>query len=304
MVCIFRWNVELFNPLLGKVPSGDNTSIRPRSAHRKRCCLLLTGPEKQTGLYAWELNVLLEECAYPEVDAYLKNKDALLIPVGAVEQHSPYGLIGTDCMAAEAVARAAGNRLQLMVAPVLPYGVSPHHMGFPGTATLQPTTMLAVCCDLIRSFTSHGFRRIFFINGHGGNRHVLHAALQQCKMENQEGIFEVFSWYECTGVKRFNTRCFQRKEGRHATPSEISLTMHLRPGAFAGKATHPQPVTQQQTYWPMTAEEMKQTYPDGRMDSAPWLANGETGKAILEAAVEGLCKKLHPYLEMKQVSTR
>ena len=245
--------------------------------------------------------MLLEECSFPEVEAYLQKKDTLLIPIGAVEQHSPYGLIGTDFIAAEAVARATGKKLNILVAPTVNYGISPHHMEFAGSATFSPSTMIAVCCDLIRSFARHGFRRIFIINGHGGNRHALRTAFQQSKMEDIPGILEMFSWYECTGVKRFNGNCFDHKEGRHATPSEISLTMHMRPAAFTHKETTPRKIDVQNTYWPMTAAEMKTTYPDGRMDSAPWLANQEIGAAILTAAVDDLCQKLFHYMEMKIV---
>lgn len=63
--------------------------------------------------------MLLENLAYPEVDAYLKEKDIILIPVGSVEQHSPYGLIGTDFITAECIARETGTRMGVMVAPTL-----------------------------------------------------------------------------------------------------------------------------------------------------------------------------------------
>ena len=118
-------------------------------------------------------------------------------------------------------------------------------------------------------------------------------------MEHISGIFEIFAWYECIGVKRFNTGSFQNKEGRHATPSEISLTMHERPHAFESKAKEVQKVKKHETYWPMTAREMKSVFPDGRMESAPWLADAETGGEIIKAAVNDLCKKIKPYLEME-----
>ncbi len=248
-----------------------------------------------------EKKMLLEECAFPEVEQYLETKDTILIPVGAVEQHSPYGLIGTDFIAAETITREVGKRLSLMVAPTLQYGISPHHLDFAGSATLHPDTFINLCCDLIRSFSHHGFKRIFFINGHGGNRHGLQTAFQKVKMENVAGIFAMFSWYECTGVKRFNTRCFEKKEGKHATPSEVSVTMHARPDAFDNKPEKPKEVEYPETYWPMTAREMKKVFPDGRMESAPWLASAETGAAIFSAAVEDLCKKVLHYLEMELI---
>ncbi len=242
--------------------------------------------------------MLLEECSYPEVEHYLQQHDTILIPVGAVEQHSPYGIIGTDFITAETITRKTGKQLSLMVAPTLSYGISPHHMNFAGSVTLHPETFIAICCDLLRSFTHHGFKRIFFINGHGGNKHALATALQVVKMENISGLFEIFSWYECTGVKRFNTRCFQKQEGRHATPSEISITMHERPHAFANKATNKKTVEQPDIYWPMTAKEMKTAFPDGRMESAPWLADAKIGGEIITAAVTDLCKKINYHLKI------
>ncbi|WP_028583510.1 creatininase family protein [Desulfogranum mediterraneum] len=246
--------------------------------------------------------MLLEELSFAEVEAYLEQKDSLLIPVGAVEQHSPYGLIGTDFIAAEAVARGAARELAIMVAPTLCYGISPQHLDFAGSASLQPTTLIALGCDLLRSFVRHGFRRIFFVNGHGGNRHALGVVLQQVKMEGLPGIFEIFSWYECSGVKRFNLRDFAGKEGRHATPSEVSLTMHLRPTAFAGKAREPLEVEHPERSWPMSAAEMRRSYPDGRMESAPWLAHPEIGEQILAEAVTDLVRKVERFLEMPLIS--
>ena len=109
--------------------------------------------------------MLLEEFSYPEVEAYLKEKDIILVPIGSVEQHSPYGLIGTDFMTAEAVARSVGEDLGVLVAPTLCYGVSPHHMAFAGTVALRPDTMIAVVTDIVDSLVAHGFRRVIFVNG-------------------------------------------------------------------------------------------------------------------------------------------
>ena len=84
--------------------------------------------------------MLLENMSYPEVEAYLESNDSILVPVGSVEQHSPYGLIGTDFITAERVARETGEAASVLVAPTLHYGVSPHHMAFKGTMTLTPDT--------------------------------------------------------------------------------------------------------------------------------------------------------------------
>ena len=146
--------------------------------------------------------MLLENLAFTEVEEYLKKKDIVLVPIGSVEQHSPYGLIGTDFIAAEAVARRAGENLDILVAPTVSYGVSDHHMGFKGTVTLRPDTMIQIVMDLVRSLVTHGFRRILFVNGHGGNINTLGTAFSQLKSEGINGYFDQISWYDAGPVKK------------------------------------------------------------------------------------------------------
>ena len=88
--------------------------------------------------------MLLENLSTNEVEDYLNDKDIILIPIGAVEQHSQYGLIGTDFIVAENIAREIGKRMDILVAPTINYGISPHHMAFMGTATVTPNTFILV----------------------------------------------------------------------------------------------------------------------------------------------------------------
>lgn len=236
--------------------------------------------------------MLLEEFSYTEVEYYLQHNDTLLIPVGSVEQHSEYGIIGTDFIAAEGVARAVAEKMKLLVAPTVNYGVSPHHMEFKGSATLSPTTFISVIVDITRSFLKHGFKRIFFINGHGGNVGPLTVAMQEIKMQGAAGQLAFFPWYEGLRDTGFIEELFQNQDGRHATPSEISLTMALRPEVFTGKKKEKGEVRPCAHPWPLTAEEMRLIFPDGRMDAASWLASTEKGLSLLKQAVEKLAVKI------------
>lgn len=243
--------------------------------------------------------MLLENMAYPEVESYLKEKDVLLVPVGSVEQHSPYGLIGTDAICAEALADEVGRRLAVMVAPPLYYGASAHHMAFAGTLSVSPATLIALVQDLVRSCVAHGFRRIIFINGHGGNITPLQTAFKQLKMENLPGCFEVISWYADEAVRKLSRKAFGDQEGHHATPSEVSLTRHLRPEVFSGKAANPDNVHHPKYYWPLSAQEMRRVFPDGRMESAPWLATAAVGKTLLDKAAASLQSKVETIMRLE-----
>ena len=90
-------------------------------------------------------------CTWQEVENYLEGSKGILLPVGSTEQHGPNGLIGTDAICAELVARGVGEATGAMVAPTLNFGMAQHHMAFRGTMTLRPQTLLAVLVDLLNS---------------------------------------------------------------------------------------------------------------------------------------------------------
>jgi creatinine amidohydrolase len=236
--------------------------------------------------------MLLENLRYPDVELYLEKKDIILVPIGSVEQHSPYGLIGTDFIVAEHIARQAGEVMDILVAPTLSYGVSPHHMAFSGTVSLSVDTFIAVVCDVVQSLVTHGFRKIIFINGHGGNIAPLQEAWVRLDEKKTPGIIRSISWYILPGVSKTITELYQDNDGRHATASEVAVTMYNRPQVFNNKPAKPATVERPDYNWPLSAEEFKKTFPDGRMLSAPWLANEAHGRQIADVAVKALVVEL------------
>ena len=122
------------------------------------------------------------------VDSRLIASDGLLVlPVGATEQHGPHLPVGTDSMGVEHVARNAAAQLAssfpVAVAPTLWYGSSPHHIPFGGTMSLRSDTFLRVLMDLGGSLAAAGFRRLFIVNGHGGNHELIAVAARDLALE-------------------------------------------------------------------------------------------------------------------------
>ena len=114
-----------------------------------------------------------------EVEEYLRTSRGIIVPIGSTEQHGPNGLIGTDHLDAEFVSKGVGDEIGALVAPTLTIGMSQHHMGFAGSVTLRPSTLIAVVGDVVTSLMKHGFERFLFINGHGGNIATVTAAFDE-----------------------------------------------------------------------------------------------------------------------------
>ena len=53
--------------------------------------------------------MLLQHQTWQEVETYLGRSNGIIMPIGSTEQHGPNGLIGTDAICAEVIARAVGD---------------------------------------------------------------------------------------------------------------------------------------------------------------------------------------------------
>jgi creatinine amidohydrolase len=110
----------------------------------------------------------IAEMNWLQVEQYLKHDDRAVLPIGCTEQHA-YLSLATDSILAERLAREAAESSGVPVFPVMPYGITPGFMAYPGTVSLRITTLLAVVEDVLDSLARHGFRRVLVVNGHGGN---------------------------------------------------------------------------------------------------------------------------------------
>jgi creatinine amidohydrolase len=196
-----------------------------------------------------------------EVAEYLGTCTLALIPLGSTEQHGALAPVSCDAAVAGAICRRAAGATRVVCAPVLHYGFSECHTGFPGTASLSRETMQAVIEDIVESLALHRFRTILFLSGHGGNRSPVEAAIKALG-ESHPGLRMLYMGYwNLPGAQELEQRLFEGRSGFHATAAEVSMYMHLFPGfqppPEALKQYPPSPAG------PMTAQEWIEAFPDG-----------------------------------------
>jgi creatinine amidohydrolase len=243
--------------------------------------------------------MLLHLSTWIEVETYLQQSQGMIVPIGSTEQHGPTGLIGTDAICAESIARGVGEATQALVAPTINVGMALHHTAFPGSISLRPSTLMLVIRDYLISLTRAGFTKFFFINGHGGNMATLKAAfsesyaiLTDLNIPNADRVqCRLANWFMCGSVYQRAKELYGNQEGSHATPSEVALTQYVYPEAIKQAPLAAEVASGHSIYG---AEDFRRRYPDGRMGSNPALATPEHGKQFYELAVKELS---NDYLE-------
>jgi creatinine amidohydrolase len=96
---------------------------------------------------------------------------AAILPVGAIEAHGPHLPLDTDVIIAQAMARAAAERLgarglRAVVLPPLAYTAAAFAQGFAGTLSLRPETVTATVLDIAGNLSRQGFGVLAIANAH------------------------------------------------------------------------------------------------------------------------------------------
>lgn len=139
----------------------------------------------------------LANLSWKQAEDVFSRIDTAILPVGSVENHGTHGPLGTDYMIPERLAEMIDAKSDVIILPVLPYGVCPHHKSFPGTINIGHDVLIQLVRNIVFSLFEQGIKRFIFLNGHGGND----AALDTVALElyNQGGIAATVDWWVLAG---------------------------------------------------------------------------------------------------------
>ncbi|MHB0987040.1 MAG: creatininase family protein [Bellilinea sp.] len=215
----------------------------------------------------------LEELNWMDVESYLAEEDRIILVLGATEQHGYLSLL-TDVKIPQALADAASASTGVLIAPPLNFGVSPYFAAYPGTISLRTSTFLAVVEDIVRSLYGVGFRRIFIMNGHGGNSGV-RTRLTELANEMDGLKFIWYSWWESHSIEAVA----MKHELKTAHANWMEAFPFTRVANLPTDAKIPPKVI-----GVPNAEETRALYGDGMFGGA-YLASGEIMDEVFAAAL-------------------
>ena len=131
----------------------------------------------------------------PEIAGQLKNNPLVILPCGSVEQHGPHLPTGTDTLAANVISHAVAERMDGLVLPNTPFGVTPMHAPFEGTITLTPDTYMGVVKETCVSTANHGAKELLIVNWHEGNIPSLAIAAESLHRDHGMSVLTVQACY-------------------------------------------------------------------------------------------------------------
>ena len=217
-------------------------------------------------------DILWSERSRDEFPEWAKRGAVVVVPIASTEQHGLHLPVDTDCRTAEYVSRRAACMLDdvpVLVAPMIPYGISPHHMKHPGTISIGLRTLIAFLRDVCESIVAHGFDRILILSGHGGNGDTIRAAALEMKHQLGRQI-DAFCWFDLIPDTFREVNEGPSVTIGHSGEAETSTILVLAP---------------------QTVRRDKYEVVEGISDD-PSIATPEKGEKILEAGAEALANHL------------
>jgi len=182
--------------------------------------------------------VQLAEMNWPAVAA-LPKSTPVVIPIAALEQHGRHMPVFTDSLLLGEVVRRASERTgdRVLWAPLTWIGNSDHHLDFPGTVSAAPRIYLDLLNNLFENFIFHGFHRLLFINGHGGNivpaQQAVFETRQRHRQRNDLLLLSATYWLLGAKPHELAPGIAQQRMG-HACEWETSMVLRLTPHLVHG----------------------------------------------------------------------
>jgi len=154
--------------------------------------------------------------------------------VGTIEAHGVTGL-GTDNQLPAYIAGRIAEPVNALIAPAIAYGITRTLLPYPGSITVSADTLGRYVFEVGCGLADSGFRRLVFLNGHGGNTDTLRAVQARLYQERRAFTIVLDWWSLCEE----DTKRVYGHAGGHAGTDETALVLHAHPEQVREEAYRP-----------------------------------------------------------------
>jgi creatinine amidohydrolase len=250
------------------------------------------------------IKIRYEELTWPEMREAIARQPVVLLPFGSVEDHGPHLPINTDNIIVETICLEAARRApgEMLVMPLVAYGLDEHHIDFPGTVSVGMETLLAYVADVAISAARHGFTHLLVVNGHGSNTPLADLVARRVVLETGAicGAMSPNAAIDPTLAEPTLSEMRRSEPGgiAHAGEYETAMMLHLRPDLVQMDRAvremgqikleyfnwdHPQPsILSWQDWWSRMSE--------SGVCGDPTVATAQFGEALFETTVENFIR--------------
>ena len=149
----------------------------------------------------------------------------VLLPTGTLEPHGVANN-GADITAPVAMARKIAPRVNAMIAPALPYGITGSLEAYPGAFQITESAYRPFVKQVLEGLAKNGFKNIIVLNGHGGPQTaVLNSVAAEVSAERRVRTLVVNWWSFASDV----TREVFGEDGGHAGWNETAYVQAADP---------------------------------------------------------------------------
>lgn len=204
--------IALLLSLLASVAAAQNTKPKTQEAAKSVTTQSSTQPDIVS-------TRAMERINWMEFRETVPSKiTTVLLPTGTLE---PHGVInnGADMTAPNALAHAVAKRVNAMIAPTLPYGITGSMEAYPGAFQISETVYRPFVKQILEGLAKNGFRSIIILNGHGGPQTaVLQAVSAEVSTEKHVRVLVINWWSYCSDI----TKEVFGEDGGHAGWNETA----------------------------------------------------------------------------------
>jgi creatinine amidohydrolase len=151
--------------------------------------------------------------------------NTVLLPTGTLE---PHGVLnnGADNTAPFGMAKHISRRVNAMIAPTLPYGITGSMEAYPGAFQITEAAYRPFVKQILEGLAKNGFKNIIILNGHGGGQTaVLQAVAAEVAQEKKVRTLVINWWTFASDV----TKEVFGEDGGHAGWNETAFVQAIDP---------------------------------------------------------------------------